>query len=209
MIISSGGIGCIKIQHGDLTVALSPVSKKSKHQSASFGADVAFVSINHPDANGVETVARGDKNPFIVNGPGEYEINGMFIKGYLSKSNYGKTERYNTIYTFEIDNIKVAYFGALGETDIDPKVKEALGDVDIVFVPIGGDGVLEPDDAYSFAIKREPKIIIPIFYGETGNKDALKTFLKEGSAEGTKAQEKVTLKRRDVDTMNGEIIVLQ
>ena len=52
--------------------------------------------------------------------------------------------------------------------------------VDILFVPIGGDGVLDPAQAYKLAVSLEPKLIIQMHYGDVGDKNALKTFLKEG-----------------------------
>jgi L-ascorbate metabolism protein UlaG (beta-lactamase superfamily) len=84
-----------------------------------------------------------------------------------------------------------------------------LGSADILFVPIGGEGVLNPQEAYSLAVKREPRIIIPIHYGEVGEKDALKAFLKEGGVDKLQAEDKVTLRKKDIDVKEGEIIVLK
>ena len=55
----------------------------------------------------------------------------------------------------------------------------------------------------------EPKIIIPIHFGETGDKNVLKTFLKEGGAENEKAEEKLTLKKKDLEGKEGDIIILK
>lgn len=209
MVISYEGAEYIKIQQGDLTVALNPISKESKLKGTQFGADIALISINHPDMNGSDAVTRKDKEPFVISGPGEYEVNNLFIKGFASKSEYGGKERINTIYTFEIDGINVAFFGAIVGNDLSPKVKEALSDIDILFVPIGGDGVLGPEDAYKLAVKREPAVIIPIHYGNIGEKDALKTFLHEGGEEKVKPVDKVTFKRKDIESKSGEIVVLK
>src|SRR3972149_2295437 len=66
---------CVRASAGDTTLVFGPVSKDSKHfKPTNFGADVAFVSFNHPDMNGVEEAGRGDKQPFVVLGPGEYEV---------------------------------------------------------------------------------------------------------------------------------------
>lgn len=208
MIITYEGIECIKIQHGDLTVAFNPISKDSKFKGPSFGADVVFVSANNPDFNGVEAVSRGDKEPFVISGPGEYEVKGMVVKGYLSKTNYGATEKFNTIYSVSIDNMNVVYMGAISELDVSNEVKEGLADVDILFMPIGGDGVLNPNDAYRLAVKRESKVIIPIHFGSVGEKDALKSFLKEGGNEDVKAVDKFTVKSRDLVGKEGEVVVI-
>jgi len=208
MVITYEGASFIKITHGDLTVAFNPISKESKLKGSSFGSDVCLISLNHPDMNGFESVSRGDKEPFVITGPGAYEIDGLFIEGFLSKSTYGGDERVNTIYKLTIDSINVVYLGAFGDDDLSNEAKEELGDVDVLFVPIGGDGVLEAQQAYKLAVKREPKIIIPIHYGNIGQKTALKDFLEEGGAEKEKAVEKLTLKQKDLTGKQGDIVVL-
>ncbi len=208
MIITSQGLECIKIQHGDTTVAFNPPSKKSKHSGTSFGADVVLITANHPDLNGAEMASRNDKEAFVVKGPGEYESAGLFIRGYSSKTNYGGQERINTIYTVTIDGINVAFLGALDQTELEPEAKEALGESDVLFVPIGGDGVLSASAAYEMAFKREPAIIIPIHYGVVGEKDALKEFLKEAGVSNLKPVDKLTLKKKDLEGKKGEIVVI-
>jgi L-ascorbate metabolism protein UlaG (beta-lactamase superfamily) len=209
MIITFEGAEFVKITHGDLTVAINPISKDSKLKSSSFGADLCLVSVNHPDMNGVETVTRGDKEPFVIRGPGEYEFREMFIDGYLSKTTYDGKERINTIYALEIDKMKIAFLGAHGESDISNEMKEDVDEIDVLFVPIGGEGVMDAQEAYKLAVKREPKIIIPIHFGSIGEKDALKKFLEEGGAEDVKPVDKLTIKLKDLIDKKGEIVVLE
>ena len=208
MIVTFGGAEFVKITHGDLTVAINPISKDSKLKSSSFGADLCLITVNHPDMNGADTVARGDKNPFVIKGPGEYEFKDMFIEGFLSKSFYDGKERINTIYSMEIDKMNIVFLGAHSEADVSNEVKEELGDIDILFVPIGGEGVLDPQEAYKLAVKREPKVIIPIHFGSIGEKDALDRFLEEGGAEDVKPIDKYTVKLKDLIGKQGEIVVL-
>jgi L-ascorbate metabolism protein UlaG (beta-lactamase superfamily) len=209
MIISYQGIESLKIQFGDTVVAYNPISKDSSFKSSKFGADIVLVSCLHKDFNGVENASRGDREPFAVMGPGEYEIGGVFIRGFLSKSNYDGEERLNTIYLMNLENMNLCFLGALGQVDsIDSDTKEALDDVDILFVPIGGNGVLDPAEAYKMAVKLEPKIIIPIHYGDELNKNALKTFLKEGGEESVKPVDKLTVKKKDLEGKEGDIVVL-
>lgn len=209
MVITFHGAESIKITQGDHTIAFNPPSKKSKYSNTSFGADITLITANHPDFNGGETTSRGDKESFIVKGPGEYEIKEFFIRGFETKTNYDGKERINTIYSLGIDGINIAYLGALDDVELSPEVKEELGQADILFVPIGGNGVLNYSDAYKVAVKREPAIIIPIHYGEIGEKDALKSFLKEGGQEDIKPIDKLTIKKKDLEGKDGEIVVLK
>lgn len=209
MIITFQGVEAVKIQHGDTVVAFNPASKNSKFSGTSFGADIVLISANHPDLNGSEQASRKDKEAFVISGPGEYEVNGLFVRGFVSRTNYGGQDRINTIYTITIDGIHVAFLGALDDADLSPAAKEELGQADILFVPIGGDGVLNATEAYKTAVKREPCIIIPIHYGLVGEKDALKNFLQEGGQESVEAVEKLTVKKKDLDSKKGEIVVLK
>ncbi len=208
MIITYDGVESVKVSHGDFTIALNPISKESKFKLANFGSDLVLITANHPDLNGAETATRQGKEPFVIKGPGEYEVRGVFVRGFPSKTVYGGVERVNTVYSFELDGIRVAYFGAISDKDLDSKSKEDLGDIDILFVPIGGDEVLNPEEAYKLAVKREPKIIIPIHFGAVGDKNALDTFLKEADASGVKAIDKLTIKRKDLIDKQGEVVVL-
>jgi L-ascorbate metabolism protein UlaG (beta-lactamase superfamily) len=204
MIISYQGAQSFKVQFGDTVLAFDPVSKKSEFKANNFGADIALISLNHPDMNGVDQVNRGDKQAFIINGAGEYEIQGVFIKGLPSVSNYDGEERINTIYTVNFENMNLCFLGALGNTEIPKETKEGIDDVDILFVPIGGNGILNASEAYKFAVSLEPSIIIPMNFDDK----SIKAFLKEGGDEGVKPIEKLTIKKKDLEGKEGEIIIL-
>ena len=89
MVITYQGGYFFKVQFGDITLAVNPISKDSKLKSSRFGADVALVSANNGDMNGVDQVSFGGKEAFSITGPGEYEIKDVFIKGFASETNYG------------------------------------------------------------------------------------------------------------------------
>ncbi|MEM9336555.1 MAG: MBL fold metallo-hydrolase [Patescibacteria group bacterium] len=205
MIITYHGGQCFKVVYGDTTVAFDPISKKSKLTPAKFGADVAFISLRHPNFAGAEQVAHGNKQPFVIDGPGEYEIGEVTGRGFGVKTTYDKEERFNTIYQINLEGMNLVFLGALSEPDIDAKILGELGDIDVLFVPIGGGDVLEVPQASKLAVKLEAKLVIPMHYDDK----ALKAFLKEEGAESTKPQEKLTIKKKDVSVMTGELVVLK
>jgi L-ascorbate metabolism protein UlaG (beta-lactamase superfamily) len=207
MVISFLGGEAVKIQFGDTTIAYNPVSKHSKLKTASFGADIVLVSINHEDMNGVDQVSFGDKKPFVISGPGEYEIKEVFIKGLPSKTKYGGEERINTIYSVSLEGMNICFLGGVNTVELPKATDEAIEAVDILFVPIGGNGCLAPAEAYKLAVSLEPKIIVPIIYDEAKNKDALKTFIKE-SGDNPKPEPKLTLKKKDLEGKEAEVMVI-
>ncbi len=214
MIITYLGVDFFKVQFGDTTIAFNPISKDSKFKTTRFMADIALVSLNHPDMNGTENLSYNGKDPMIISGPGEYEVRGVFIKGFASKSGYGLpaqtggVERINTIYSVSLEGMNLCFLGAISDINLSNEVQEALGDVDILFLPIGADGVCDSVKAEKLAVEIEPKIIIPMHYGDVGIKDALKKYLNEAGEENVKPIEKLTIKRKDLEGKLGETVVL-
>ncbi len=216
MIITYHGMDFFKVSFGDTTIAVNPISKDSKLKSTKFGSDITLISLNSPEHNGAEQTSRGEKESFIINGPGEYEVSGVFIKGFLSKSNYTGSEKINTIYTVSLEGINLCFLGALSDDKLSAETKEAIDGVDILFVPIGGGEVLNPAPAHKLAVQFEPSIIIPSHFGESGDpsstggqaKGALKTFLKEAGEEDVKPVDKLTIKKKDLEGKEGDVIVL-
>lgn len=209
MVISYHGGECFKVSFGDTTLAFNPISKESKLKGVKFGSDIVLSTLQDPDMNGVENASFGERAPFVVNGPGEYEIKEIVVKGFASESNYKKPGRRNTVYFVTLEGMNLCFLGALSTPDLPQDAKQALDDVDILFTPIGGEGVLDASEAYKLAVKLEPRIVIPMHYGEIegGKEGALKAFLKESGSDA-KPQEKLTLKKKDLEGKEAEINVL-
>lgn len=194
-----------------MVIAMNPISKDSKSGAkvSRFGADIVFSTTNHPDYNGVETVTYGEKEPFAITGPGDYEVKDVFVRGLISDAEISGKKYINTIYSFTIDGINICFLGALSNEKLLAEAREAIGNVDVLFVPIGGEGMVDAHIAYKVATSLEPGIIIPMDYGDDQKKDALKIFLKEGGEEKSDPQEKLTLKKKDLDGKDGDIVVLK
>lgn len=206
MIISYQGGECFKISQGDITLALNPISKDSKLKTTRFGADITLITTNHPDTNGRDQTSRGDKPSFIIDGPGEYEIKDVFIKGFLSE---GPDKKINTIYLISFEGMNFCFLGMLANPALSTEILEAIEDVDILFTPISND-TLDPASAYKLAVSLEPSVIIPMYYPSTGSGQApvLKQFIKEGG-EDVELLDKFVVKKKDLDGKEGEIIVLK
>jgi L-ascorbate metabolism protein UlaG (beta-lactamase superfamily) len=196
MVITHHGGQCFKVTFGDLTLAFDPISKKSKLAPVRFGADIALVSKNAPDYSGVEEVTYGDKAPFAILGPGEYERAGVTVQGFL-------TGGFNTIYSVNLEDMTLVHLGALSDKALSQEAREALGEIDILFVPVGGGEVLSAADAHALATSLEPRIIIPMHYDDA----SLKAFLKEEGSAAEKV-EKLTIRKKDAASKEGAIIVI-
>lgn len=204
MILTFHEGACVRAAAGDTTLVFGPVSKASKNfKPTNFGADVAFISLNHADMNGAEEAARGERQPFVISGPGEYEMKEVTASGFPSGSKWGGEVRTNTIYSVHFDGMSLLYLGALGDLDLPREVLE-MDSPDVLIIPVGGGGALSPSEAQKLAVKLEAKIIIPVL----SDNASLKQFLKE-AGETVKPVDKLTLKPRDLAGKENEVVVLQ
>lgn len=209
MIITYHGKQFFKITQGDTVFALNPLSKDSKLgiKPAKFGSDIALCTVRHPDYNGFENAEYNEKKPFLIYGPGSYEVNGNSFVGFQSKSLIQDEEYINTIYFFNFEGISFCFLGDVTYESIDQKVKEYIESVDVMFVPVGGNGTLDPSQAAKITKVFSPRIIIPMDYGSDREKGALDTFLKEMSSEA-KTEEKFVFKKSDLGE-SAKIVVLE
>jgi L-ascorbate metabolism protein UlaG (beta-lactamase superfamily) len=203
MILTYHSGACIRASAGDTTIVFGPVSKDSKNfKPTNFGADIAFISLNHPDMNGAEEASRGDKKPFVIFGPGEYEVKEITASGFPTSMRSGG-DLINTVYSVKFDGLNVLYLGALATAEL-PKELLEMDEPDVLIIPVGGGKMLTPSDAQKLAVKLEAKIVIPVMYDDKSHKQ----FLKEAGAEGTKSVDKLTIKPRDVADKQNEVVVL-
>lgn len=206
MIITFLGKQFFKIGQGSLVVAFNPISKDSKYSAkiSKFGSDIALSTINHPDYNGFDMVSHGETVPLEINGPGDYEIKDIFIKGIMTETTLDNKKYINTIYSLSIENISLCFLGAISDDKLSSNIRGQIESPDILFVPIGNNDLLDPIEAYKLAVALEPKIIIPMDYDEK----TLKAFLKEGGQEKVQPIEKLTIKAKELMGREGEIVVL-
>ncbi|MCF7834241.1 MAG: MBL fold metallo-hydrolase [Candidatus Pacebacteria bacterium] len=206
MIITYFGKQFFKINQGEMVLAFNPVSKDSKSGiSAKFGADIALVTTNHPDYNGVDQLSYGERMPFIVSGPGDYEVKSIFINGGMSEFQLNDKKYINTVYSLTIDGINIVFLGALSNANLSKEARGLAESPDILFVPIGGESLLSAKDAAKFSASLEAKLVIPMDY----DKNSLQIFLKEMGEENAEVVDKITLKRKDLDGSEGKVVVLK
>lgn len=210
MIISYLGKECFKISQGDFTLVVNPPNKDSKWSKgmSRFGANVAVSTTLTDDFSGTDLFSYGETVPFEIRGAGRYEMKGIDVTGASFYIEKGGKKVLNTVYNITIDDIDIAFLGPINTTEITGEAREVLGSPHILFVPIGGADVIDPKQAAKIAVMLDAHITIPMDYGDDQKPDALKTFLKEMGAEGVKPEDKLTLKRRDIESKEGEVMVL-
>jgi L-ascorbate metabolism protein UlaG (beta-lactamase superfamily) len=211
MEITWYGHSCFRInERGMAAVVTDPYD----HEVVGYGplrlkAEVVSVSHNAPGHNHVSAV-KG--KPHLVNGPGEYEIGGVFITGVQTngQSKRKTDEPRNTLYLFDYDGLTVVHLGDVkltpNQTDI-----EGLGEVHIALVPVGGGGGLNAAKAAEVVSLLEPGIVIPMHYQTPASNlklAPLSKFLKEMGAADTEPEPLLKISRTTVPTET-RVVVLE
>ncbi len=188
-------------------LALNPPDAKSKLKVNKFGSDLVLISTRHPDWDGAETATHGEKEPFVISGPGAYEVGEITISGFGTPSIYSgeELEVGNTVYVFNMDGIRVLALGACSSTKLPQDLRAEVDDIGIALVPVG-EGALDPKEAHELMVPLEPKIIIPYGVGPDGDA-AVKAFCK-AEGETPKAEDKLTIRAKEVAAKDGEVVLL-
>ena len=195
------GQACIKIKGKNATVVIDPYEsdftglKLPKDMSS----NVALITHDHKDHNNVEVLINpsGDK-PMVFTQVGEFEVAGVVITGVSSfhDDKNGSERGINIIYQLMFDSLNLVHLGDLGQSKLSEQQIAQIGEVDILFIPVGGVYTINGKAASEIVAQLEPKIIIPIHYKIEGLKfdlDPVDNFLKEMGAEGVVAQPKLSI----------------
>lgn len=185
MDITWYGHSCFRLnERGSISIVTDPYSAELGLPPLKLKADVVTVSHDKPGHNFVDAVKSAnpaDRNPSILRGPGEYEVGGVFITGL--PMNYADEERVhpNVGYLIQYGSLSVLHLGDLAHVP-DQSTIEALGEVNVVLVPVGGGSALRASTAAEVIALIEPNYIVPMHYmlpGLTTLLDPVDKFLKE------------------------------
>ena len=184
------GHSSFKIKSKGAVVVTDPYDSKSTGlKFPKTEAQIVLVSHEHPDHSNSMGV---DGSPKVISGPGEYEVRCVSVVGIPSYHDGKKGEERgsNTIYVFNVDGVVLCHLGDLGHKLSQDQLSE-IGDVDILFVPVGGVYTIDASDAVEVIASIDPKIVIPMHYkveGLTYELGDLNKFVKEIGMEPSKTE---------------------
>lgn len=169
--------------------------------------DILTVSHDHGDHNAVHLVGG---SPFIVRGPGEFEIKGVSIIGVTSFHDEvsGEKRGRNTMYRIEIDGVRILHLGDLGHVLSSAQV-DLVDGIDVLLVPVGGVYTIDAEKASQVISDLEPRIVIPM-HDQRSNKHLapVSAFLKQMGKESVVSVPKLTVSR-DKLPAEMQVVVLE
>ena len=162
------GQACFRIKGKSASVVVDPYDPGfTGLTSLKLEASIVCITHEHQDHNYIQAVKGPEgKDPFVIAGPGEYEISQVNIVGIPSfHDDHGGGERgKNTIYLVTIDEVNIVHLGDLGQKKLTQDQQEQLSACDVLLIPVGGVYTIDAGDAPEIIAQIEPKIIVPMHY---------------------------------------------
>ena len=208
MDITWFGHSCFRLSDRGVTIVTDPPSDDMGYERPRIRADVVTISHEHPGHNNRIGFRGGPK---VFDGPGEYEVKGVFITGIATyhDARSGASRGNNTVFLFEFDGVTICHLGDLGHVPTQSQV-EALSSVDVLLIPVGGLHTIDPSKASEVISLIEPLLVVPMHYKTRVEKAKLQTvnkFLKEMGLSPMPAQPELKVTRSSLPSET-QIVVL-
>ena len=210
MTITWYGQSCFRIDTREAVIAIDPFAKEIGLTPPRFQTDTALVTHGHFDHANTGALAG---TPTLITGPGEYEIKGVAVRGIPSfhDQSEGRERGPNTIYRINAEEMTLVHLGDFGEASIRGETLDAIGDADILFIPVGGTYTIDAETAAKVVNQIEPRIIIPMHYHLPGLRvriEPVEGFLKAFGVREPERMPKLVIKKRDLPETANRVVVL-
>jgi L-ascorbate metabolism protein UlaG (beta-lactamase superfamily) len=209
MDITWHGQSCFTLKGRAVTVAIDPFADIGL-KPPKLTADILLMSHDHFDHANKDAVS-GDS--YIVDSAGEYESKGVMIEGIPTyhDDQQGAARGRNTVFSLTLDGIHFVHLGDLGHL-LDDATVERIGDVDVLFVPVGGHFTIDAKKAAEVVKQLQPRITVPMHYKVPGltvkELAGVDGFLKQAGAKVRKLDKKTwKLKQTDLPEDDSQVVV--
>jgi L-ascorbate metabolism protein UlaG (beta-lactamase superfamily) len=149
---------------GDMSAAAARGIEFNYPPIEGVSADLLLVTHEHGDHNGVEAI--GGDPVLLRSTAGTHESPAGPVVGIASEHDdaAGTQRGPNTIFAFTLDGVKVAHFGDFGQAALRPEQAAALGDVDLLIVPVGDGPTIGAELAHAIAESVNARWVVPMHY---------------------------------------------
>ena len=162
--LSAGGTTVFIDPFGDVSLLASRGLEFNYPAIEGVNADLVLVTHEHRDHNGVEAIG-GD--PVVLRstaGKLESPIGEVLAVASEHDEEAGTSRGPNTIFVFSLDGVRVAHFGDFGQSSLRDEQAAAIGQVDLVFLPVGDGPTIGAEQAAEIAERLGAKWIVPMHY---------------------------------------------
>lgn len=161
------GHACFKLQGKEVSVVTDPFGAEVGFAMPKLSGNILTISHDHFDHNNRDAVT----SDIVFDAPGEFEFKGVRVIGVRTfhDEERGAKRGDNLMFLFMIDGLKLLHCGDLGHMPSD-NILDSLGDVDVLFLPAGGNYTLPVSQAVELVHRLEPKVVVPMHFHIPGLK---------------------------------------
>mgnify|MGYP000107537793 CR=1 FL=1 len=206
MEIEYYGANCFKVATKKANLVFDDNLVELGLNSVTKNGDIALFSMAHHEPSA--------EVKLIINQPGEYEVSGVSIQGIAARGHMDEPKQTTvTIFKTIADDIRIVSVGHI-YPELSDEQLEALGTVDVLFIPVGGSGyTLDGVGALKVIKKIEPKMVIPTHYEDSKIKytvpqQSLDDAIKALAMEPRERVGKLKLKPDDMMLIEGTKLVI-
>ena len=127
-------------------------------------AELLLITHEHADHNGVEVV--GGEPTVLRSTAGKLESPVGEVVAVASEHDEeaGTARGPNTVFVFDFDGARVCHFGDFGQSALREEQAAAIGQVDLLFIPVGGGPTIGAQGAAEIVRRLSPKWVVPMHY---------------------------------------------
>ncbi|MFH0814494.1 MAG: MBL fold metallo-hydrolase [Candidatus Falkowbacteria bacterium] len=217
MTIQWLGHSCFKLStktgNNEVIVVTDPYSNDIGFRFPKTSADIVTISHDHFDHNNYQEIKGNlEEAPFIIKEAGEYETKGVFVQSIetFHDDKSGVERGKNLAFLIHIEDATVLHLGDLGH-ELSNEQVEAIGDVDILLIPVGGKYTINAKIAVDVVKAIEPRIVIPMHYKIPGLKveiESADAFLKNFGSK-VETMKKLKVAKKDLMAEETKVVVLE
>jgi len=213
MEITYIGHSCFKIKGKNLTLVIDPYDPKIGYKLPKLSCDVLLVTHDHFDHNNIAGVS---DYRLLIDGPGEYEVGGVFIYGrsVYHDEKQGAERGRTTFYLLTVDGVDILHLGDLGH-ELSQEDLEKIPNVDVLMIPVGGKYTIDAEKASKVISALEPSYVIPMHYKTADSSmqdiEGVEEFLDVMGVENgiKKDLDKLTVSAKKDESEETEVVVLK
>lgn len=127
-------------------------------------ADLLLVTHEHGDHNAVEVVGGTPQVLRSTAGTFESPIGEVIAVASEHDDAAGTKRGSNTIFCFALDGLRLCHFGDFGQAELRVEQERAIGEVDVLFLPVGGGPTVGGQQAAAIVRALRPRLVVPMHY---------------------------------------------
>lgn len=127
-------------------------------------ADILLVTHEHLDHNAVDALS--GRPQLIRSAAGTFATRSGEVVGIASEHDpvAGTQRGANVVYRWTMDGLRVCHLGDLGQAALRVEQAAAIGEIDLLFVPVGGSATIDGAAAAAAVRQLAPRWAVPMHY---------------------------------------------